>query len=120
MTYYLMVRSDKQFSEDVPSSVLVEYLETESGLHRTDASSFGSRSGLPWLNVVIARGDPSGNYAAFADQLPQRVNLVQLNISSLDGSYPSALELAQRIADRLGWQVIDDETEEVLYTAPAN
>ncbi|MGW1786450.1 hypothetical protein ACWCQQ_46380 [Streptomyces sp. NPDC002143] len=53
--------------------------------------------------------------------MPQRVNIVELICSSADGhpAYEAAQELAARIADLLGWEVADSESDEVLYAGPA-
>ncbi|MER6129606.1 hypothetical protein ABT173_45045 [Streptomyces sp. NPDC001795] len=70
--------------------------------------------------MTIAACDDAGNYAAYKGKVPQRVNMVELICSSADGpqAYEAVLALAIGIADELGWEVADAETDEVLHSRP--
>ncbi|MFJ9844850.1 hypothetical protein ACIRYZ_31270 [Kitasatospora sp. NPDC101155] len=119
MTWYLTVRSDCRYGESVSTCVLVTYLDSVPGLRRTGLSSYQTEEGLDWIHVTIAACNSTGSYAVYADRVPQRVNKVLLICSSSGGGYAIALALAEKIADLLGWEVADDESDEVQYTAPA-
>ncbi|MFJ4572037.1 hypothetical protein ACIP4W_11495 [Streptomyces sp. NPDC088846] len=114
---YLTVRSDCRYGESVATCVLVEYLDSVSGLQRTDPAFYRAEDGLDWLHVTIAACDGAGNYVAHEGRVPQRVNMVELICSSTGGhpAYEAARVLAAGIADLLGWEVTDSESDEVLY-----
>jgi hypothetical protein len=60
--------------------------------------------------------DPAGNYAVVADRpAPAGINRIEL-ICSCHGPqrYQDWEALAGLIAEHLGWEVVDDETDEVL------
>ncbi|NNN33287.1 hypothetical protein HLK59_23585 [Streptomyces sp. S3(2020)] len=120
MYRYLVVRSDCLHGESVPSCVLREYLDSVPGLRRTDLAFYTAAEGFDWLHVTIAACDGAGNYAAHTGRVPRRVNMVELICSSAGGrsAYDALRELAVRIADLLGWEVADSESDEVLYARP--
>lgn len=117
MYRYLTVRSDCRYSESVPTCALVEYLDSVPGLRRTDLAFYRAEDGLDWLHVTIAACDGAGNYAAHEGRVPQRLNMVELICSSAGGypAYEAARVLAVGIADLLGWEVTDSESNEVLH-----
>ncbi|GAA2740342.1 hypothetical protein [Kitasatospora cinereorecta] len=116
MYWYLTVRSDSHYGESVPTSVLVEYLDSVPGLRRADLACYRAEDGLEWLDVTIAACDSAGNYAAHAGRVPPQVNMVELICSSAGGrpAYEAARVVAAGIADLLGWEVADSESGEVL------
>jgi hypothetical protein len=121
------VRSDCRYSESVRTDLLVEFLDSVSDLRCTDHPAYYQGKGeLGWLRVLIVACDSAGNYAVREGEVPQRVNMVELICCSGDGTKvyePQAVEaataMATRIADQLGWEIVDDETGEVLHTGPA-
>ncbi|MFD7450858.1 hypothetical protein [Kitasatospora sp. NPDC059827] len=117
MTWYLAIRSDSRYGESIPTSALTEYLDSIPELCRTDLSGYTAEGGLlGWVHLVIASCGPTGSYATHPSRLPQDINLVQLICSSSLGSNYEAQEaLARRIAVRLDWEMLDDETDEILH-----
>jgi len=64
-----------------------------------------NRESTPWLDVSLLMASPEGNYA-FAENISE-FNLVQLISAESD---PAACwHVASRIADFLGWEVVEDE-----------
>ncbi|GAA2145210.1 hypothetical protein GCM10009760_33610 [Kitasatospora kazusensis] len=115
MTWYLVIRSDARYGESVPASALTAYLDSLPELRRTDLSGYTAATGpLGSVELVIASCAPSGGYAAYPDRLPAEINLVELICSSSRSSFAAERSLAERIAERLGWEVVDDDTGEVL------
>ncbi|MFE0462505.1 hypothetical protein ACFW1A_24940 [Kitasatospora sp. NPDC058965] len=121
MTWYLTVRPDDHYGGSVPTCVLVSHLDAVPGLLRTDGSSYRTEGGPDRIHLILAACDGSGSYAAHPDRVPQRLNAVELVCSSAapGSAYRTAVALAVGIADRLGWEVVDAESEELVHTGPA-
>ncbi|MFJ8108225.1 hypothetical protein [Streptomyces sp. NPDC096132] len=119
MYSYLTVRSDGHYAGSVPASALAAYLESQPGLRRTDLACFRAEDGREWLHAAIAECDPAGNYAVREGMLPERANSVELVSASDRPAREAALTLARGIADRLGWEVTDAETGEIVHRPPA-
>ncbi|MGW2084741.1 hypothetical protein [Streptomyces sp. NPDC001880] len=111
MYRYLAVRSDLSHSGSVPTDVVVDCLDSMPGLRKTDLVFYEAEGGLGRVHVTIAACDSAGNYAAHRGRAPQRANLVELVCCSADG-LRAAQALATRIADTLGWEVVDTEADD--------
>ncbi|MFE6050523.1 hypothetical protein ACFQ6N_07210 [Kitasatospora sp. NPDC056446] len=121
MYQYLTVRSDERHGGSVRAGALVAYLDSVPGLRRTDAASYRAREDRPWLDVTLAACGGTGGYAVFAGRVPERVDVVELVWSSADGApaHAAARAVAAGIADLLGWEVVDPDSDEVLYVGSA-
>jgi len=117
---YLTVRSDCRYGESVPARVLVELLDSVPGLRRTDLACYEAEGGRDWLHLALIACDSAGNYAVHKGKVPERVNMVELICSSgSPRAYEDARALAVKMADALGWEVADPDTDEVLHPDPA-
>ncbi|MEU9132451.1 hypothetical protein AB0D08_30810 [Kitasatospora sp. NPDC048540] len=121
MYRYLTVRSDRRYSGSVATCALVEHLDSVPGLRKADSAFYRAEDGFDWLHVTLAACDAAGNHSAHAGRVPRRVTMVELICSSAGGhpAYRAAREVAAGIADLLGWEVADSESDEVLYSARA-
>ncbi|MET8630506.1 hypothetical protein ABZW30_43555 [Kitasatospora sp. NPDC004669] len=99
--------------------MLVELLDSVPGLRRSDLGCYEAEDGLDRLDLSLIACNEAGNYAVHKGKVPERINMVELICSSgSPQAYESALALAVRIADTLGWEVADPDTDEVLHARP--
>jgi len=117
MCRYLVVRPDDSFSRTVATPVVAAFLATLPTLRRTSPTAPYQGVGV---QVLLVHCDPAGNYSMFADQpAPAGINRIEL-ICSCHGPqrYRDWESLAGLIAEHLDWEVVDDETDEVLRPRP--
>ncbi|MFF3115227.1 hypothetical protein ACFVSN_39340 [Kitasatospora sp. NPDC057904] len=118
MYWYLTVRPDRRHDGSVATGVLLAHLDAVPGLRRTDLASYQAEDGREWLDVSIAARGEAAGYAVHEGRVPARVDVVELICSTPDG-YTAALAVATGIADLLGWEVVDSESDEVLHAGAA-
>lgn len=104
MSWYLTIRSDPSYSHSTDSGPLVEHLLAVPGLVRTGPLEFRSAPGFPWLCLVAAPADAAGSYAAGRDE--PMVNVVELVCGDGDADWYESL--AVRLAEPLGWEVVEE------------
>ncbi len=114
MCRYLVVRSDDRFTRAVATPVVTEFLLSIAGLRQVSARSYHGLDAT--VQVLLLRCDQAGNYAVHTDQPPpENINRVEL-VCSCQGPqrYDEWQGLARRIAGFLAWEVVDDESDEIL------
>lgn len=95
-------RTARRVAENTGSGV--QALERFPELVPGDPIGFKSARGQPWTVVCLAMADQSGSYAV-GDDLPPQINVVELICG--DGADQWHRALATRIADWLGWEVLN-------------
>jgi len=112
MCRYLVVRPDDSFSRTVATPVVAAFLATLPTLRQTSLTTRYQGAGV---QVLLLHCDPAGNYAVVADRpAPAGINRIELICSCRPQRYQDWEALAGLIAEHLGWEVVDDETDEVL------
>jgi hypothetical protein len=112
MSRYLTIRSDPQYSREAATGPLTEFLGTLPELAATNRMEFRNAPGSPWVCVVLARADGSGNYATEDRWLPA-VNVVELVCG--DGDEEWYVSLAGRVAQFLGWEAVEEHSERKVW-----
>jgi len=119
MCRYLVVRSDDQFTSTVPTPVVTSFLATIPTLQQDSPTVYYGLDGT--VQVLLLRCDHAGNYTHDRDwPPPDKVNRVELICSCFGPQRDHEWEaLAGQVADLLAWEVVDDETDEVLRPRPS-
>jgi hypothetical protein len=120
MCRYLVVRSDNGFTQTVATPVVAAFLATLPALHQVSTTTYHGVDATSGVQVLLLLCDSAGNYASYSDRPPaDRVNRVELVCSCAGPQHDEEWEaLAGQIADFLAWDVVDDETDEVLRPRP--
>lgn len=117
MSWYLIIRGDPDYSRFTATAPLVEFIAAMPEVRQTGPVTFEAAAGQPWVAIVLAVCDPTGNYASDGVFLP-RVNMVEL-VCSGSGDPAWYDTLAGRIADFLGWSAFEDHEERQVWPPAA-
>jgi hypothetical protein len=112
MSWYLTLRSDEQYSSFVDTGQVTSFLLSAfPSLQQTKPQVIASQPNTPWLEIHLAHCDSRGNYGFHDSISHNQINCIELICSTQE--QPSYYyELAQKIADLLGWYIQDDNTWE--------
>jgi hypothetical protein len=113
VSWYLTIRGAPDYSRFAAAAPLLEFLAAMPELSQTGPVAFQASDGQPWVAVMMAVCDSTGNYASDGAFLP-RVNVVQL-VCSYSGDPAWYDALAGRIAGFLGWSAFDDHEERQVW-----
>ena len=113
MTWYLTIRSDARYSHTAATEPLVEHLRTFPELVEVSQMDFRNATGFPWVCVILALADKSGNYANDGTVLPT-VNVVELVCGDGDEGWYEAL--AGRVGSFLAWEVVEEHCGRIVYS----
>jgi hypothetical protein len=111
MTWYLTIRSDARYSRTAATRPLVEHLRTLPELVEVSQMDFRNAPGSPWVSLILALADESGNYATDGDFRPT-VNVVELVCGEGDEGYDA---FAGRIASFLSWEAVETHENRRVY-----
>ncbi len=117
MSWYVTIRSDVNYSHSAVTAPLVGFLAGMPELQQIGPAMFGAAADQPWVVVIVAACDPSGNYASDG-AAPPAVNVVELVCSDFadPGWYES---VSGRIAEYLGWSAFDDHEGQQVWPPEA-
>jgi hypothetical protein len=119
---YLVARSDLRFTQAVATATVTEFLATIPTPQQDSSMSYCGLDAISGVQVLLLHCDSAGNYAYYPDRPPpEHINRVELVCSCYHPERDHAWEaIADRIAAFLGWEVIDDQTDEVLWPRPGS
>jgi len=113
VSWYLTIRSDAGYSRFAATAPLIEILAAIPELKQTGPIAFEAVAGQPWVAVILAACSPAGNYALDGADVPA-VNVVEI-VCSDSGDTAWYEELADRIAEFLGWSAFEDHDERKVW-----
>lgn len=113
MSWYITIRGSADYSVYVKSASLREFLSGYPGLQLSPPSGFVSETDKPWVSIVMAECDSSGNYAV-ENVCPRLINVVELICSDFEDPvwYDS---LATEIAVFLKWSAHEDHEQRRIW-----
>lgn len=121
MSWYLTIRPNGKKQAVADTRRLVDFLASISELRQTGPISFGAAPGQPWVAVILAKRGPTGGYASDGSLIPE-IDIVEL-VCSHHGDSAWYEALAQRIAEFLGWEAVEENEGRRLWPkggAPAD
>lgn len=95
--------------------MLVRFLGGLPGLRALGPMRFEAAPGAPWVNLLLVRASPSGDYASDGASHPT-FNLVEM-VCSDAGPRDWYDSLAVQIARFLGWTATEDAEERSIWPA---
>jgi hypothetical protein len=109
MYRYISIGSDEDYSESHNADEVDEALISFTALERKGTLNYINAQDFPWLTVMAVFGDSSRNYSAEISAPPPRINQIELvcwgdAAPDQDIKYT---ELAQKIADKLKWKLLE-------------
>lgn len=113
MSWYLTIRGAPDYSRFAATAPLVKFLAAMPELSQTGPVAFQASHGKPWVDVILAACDSTGNYASDGALLP-RVNVVEL-VCSYTGDPAWYDSLAGRIAGFLDWSAFEDHEDRQVW-----
>ena len=114
MSWYLTIRPDPSYTRSTPAGPLVEHLRAMPELVQAGPLEFRNAPDSPWVSLILAWADGSGNYAAGA-ATPAMINVVELVCGEGDEYWYESL--AGRVAAFLGWEVVGEHGRRIIYRA---
>lgn len=103
MYRYLNICSDDCYQGNIDASEALNYILSIPSLKQTKPAFFESTDPNSWFLVSLLHCHKDGGYNSDGE-LPAKINLIEV-ISEADND--KASEVAQIIAQQLGWRVID-------------
>ena len=113
---YLSIRSDSKYSKKVTIEKFVTLIQSELDLKQESSATFSFCLNDIKFLVQGIFSDSRGCYAFNSDSEFKKINLLEINIPQGSESIyeQEILEVAQKIASLLGWEIYDDELGKTL------
>jgi hypothetical protein len=122
LTWYYDIRSDAEYSRELPTDVIIKVLKNTGVLKRTAPQSFTNKDDFPWLDITAIKSN-NGNYGHKEDFNSQYCNLIAVVASkSNPDDEAKYVELLTKVANELNWELIleqDDDGNEDIILNPA-
>lgn len=104
MYWYISVLPPSDENILCDTNRLIEFLEGQPELRRTNPVSFGAAEGQPWIDITIVKGRADGNWSSSGTFISQ-FNRVEI-VCSDDEQQNFYVEISAKIADFLAWRLI--------------
>jgi hypothetical protein len=119
MSWYLTISPSAGYAELVDTLHVTKFLASLPELQQNSPISFESRPGHPAVQIILARANDDGGYAADGSFIPQ-INVIEL-ICPYSNDTVWYESLACRIADFLGWTAREEMEDRQVWPnlAPA-
>ena len=101
----LLVRPENS-KATADAAAFVDYLRLLPELVQTDAVSFGSAEGIPWLNLTLVMAK-EGGWASDCSFIPT-FNCVVFTCTDRFENEPYYEDLARQLAGELGWLAVEE------------
>lgn len=112
MFFHLSVRPNSRYSEFVGTYQVKKFLNSLEEIVLNQPMMYKNSSAFPWLSLMLVVASGEGNYALKNVEEPQ-INLIAL-IASSEENREKYLVLLRKIADFLGWQIHDEDSDRVI------
>ena len=110
MYRYIQIGSDAGYSQSLPRERIENRLRAYSEVAVDSLHGFRNGDTAPWFRINTGTCDANGNYPAGNAQIGSMANMIEL-ICANKGDAASLKfyqDLAGRIADDLGWVIVED------------
>ncbi len=115
MSYkYLNIRFDSKYSIETDTKELLDFIKRIPEVKQTDKVQFENKTNFPWGVISLIKCDQRGCFSIDKGQYFEMVNLVELLFSDNQESLTHYQKIGTEIANQLNWELIDDDTDEIL------
>lgn len=104
---YYNIRSDRNYSSFRSSKEIIHIFESTGMLHQKFPMIFSNASSFPWIEIFIAQ-TTNGNFGVSKNSNYEFVNLISV-VASKQNDQDRYIALLTTIAEKLNWEVIEDE-----------
>ena len=111
---YLNIRFDSKYSVYINTTELIEFIKTILEVEQTDKVQFKNKGDYPWGVISLIKCDKHGNFSLDKDQYFEKINLIEILFLDTDESLKHYLEIGTRIAKKINWEIVDEDTHEIL------
>lgn len=111
---YLNIRFDSKYSMYKHTMRLIEFIKTIPELKQTDKVQFKNADDYPWGVISLIKCDKHGNFSLNKRECFAEVNLIEILFFDTDESLKHYLEIGTRIANKMNWEIVDEDTDEIL------
>lgn len=115
MTYsYLNIRFNSTYSKIIQTEKIIPFVNSLIELKQTDKVQFKNTEPYPWGVVSLVKCSDRGNYSLDTGEYFEFVNLIELLFLDKEDSRDHYIKLGAKIARKLQWEMIDDDTDEII------
>jgi hypothetical protein len=107
---YFTLRFDEHYSKFIDADLLCDYLCSRAEFKPESPSFFGSATN-EWFHLALVQADGDGNYSSDGEAV-RSTNCLAVTAATEHRDY--IVGLLRTVANYLGWQLIDHESEESL------
>ena len=107
---YIQIGSDHGYSQSLPRERIETRLRAIPDVSVDRLHGFRNGDTTPWFRINTGTCDADGNYPVGNDQTNSMANMVELICANQgdDASLTFYQDLADGIADALGWVIVED------------
>lgn len=115
MSYsYWNIRFDSDYSLEVETGKVIDFIQTFPELKQTDKLEFKSQDNYPWGILSLIKCDNRGCFGFGEGHYFDKINLIQIIFADEIDSFDYYYALGLKITEEMNWEMIDDEIDELL------